>query len=89
MLFILAKRESEHPSTTKLHPYKSYRSLRDQQEYVVASLPGIGLKNARVLLSHFGSIADLVQAEQEAFTHIPGIGEKTARAVWEILHRAY
>jgi ERCC4-related helicase len=89
MLFILAKREGEHPSTTKLHPYKSYRSLRDQQEYVVASLPGIGLKNARVLLSHFGSIAALVQADQEAFTGIPGIGEKTAQAVWELLHRPY
>ncbi len=89
MLYILAKRESEHPATAKLHPYKSYRSLQDQQEYVVASLPGIGLKNARVLLSHFGSITALVSANLEAFTEIPGIGEKTARGIWEILHRPY
>ena len=89
MLYLLAKRETEHPSTTKLHPYKSYRSLRDQQEYMVASLPGIGLKNARVLLSHFGSIAGLVTANEEELTAVPGIGEKTARAVREILHRPY
>jgi Fanconi anemia group M protein len=89
MLYILAKRENEHLASAKIHPYKSYRSLRDQQEYVVAALPGIGMKNARILLSHFGSIADLVKAEREEFLVLPGIGEKTAGAVWELLHRSY
>jgi ERCC4-type nuclease len=47
------------------------------------------MKNARILLSHFGSIADLVKAEREEFLVLPGIGEKTAGAVWELLHRSY
>ncbi len=89
MLYILAKRESEQPQGGKVHPYKSYRSLREQQEYVIASLPGIGRKNARLLLEHFRSIQGIVEATREEFQAVRGIGEKTGEGIWEILHRPY
>ncbi len=89
MLYILAKRESEQPQGGKIHPYKSYRSLREQQEYVIASLPGIGRKNARLLLEHFKSIQAIVMAEKEELQAVRGIGEKTGDGIWELLHRPY
>ena len=45
MLFVLAKREEGERGERKVHPHKSHRSLREEQEYIVSSFPEIGMKN--------------------------------------------
>ena len=62
MLFVLAKREEGERGGRKVHPHKSPRSLREEQEYIVSSFPEIGMKNARLLFTHFGSIQEIVNA---------------------------
>ncbi|MDD1672151.1 MAG: DEAD/DEAH box helicase [Methanomicrobiales archaeon] len=89
MLLVLARRAADQPQEGKLHPHKSYRSLKEQQEYLIASLPGVGLKHARLLLEHFGTIRDLINAEREDLVSIHGIGEKTAEGIWELLRHPY
>jgi Fanconi anemia group M protein len=56
MLFVLAKREEGERGERKVHPHKSHHSLREEQEYIISAFPEIGLKNARLLLAHFGSV---------------------------------
>lgn len=89
MLFVLARRAADQPQEGKLHPHKNYRSLKEQQEYLIASLPGVGLKHARLLLEHFGTVRDLINAEREDLISIHGIGEKTAEGIWELLRHPY
>lgn len=89
MLFVLARREREEPGAGKMHPHKRYESAREQQEYIVSSLPGVGLKNARLLLEHFGSIRALVDAEKEELMQIRGVGEQTASQLFEIFRKPY
>ncbi|MDD1668683.1 MAG: helix-hairpin-helix domain-containing protein, partial [Methanomicrobiales archaeon] len=89
MILTLARREEGERGERKLHPYKSYRSQKEQQEFIIASFPSVGLRNARLLLSHFGSVKAVLDADEEALTAVKGIGEKTAKQIWEILRQPY
>ncbi len=89
MLYVLARREEGSRGERKMHPRKSYRSLREEQEYVLTSFPSIGLKNARLLLEHFGSLKAVIDAGKEDLVSVKGIGEKTASRIWDLSRRTY
>ncbi|WP_321507350.1 DEAD/DEAH box helicase [uncultured Methanoregula sp.] len=89
MLMVLAKREDGERGERKVHPHKTHSSVREEQEYIISAFPDIGMKNARLLLAHFGSILGIVNASFEELVAIKGIGEKTAQKVFELCRREY
>jgi Fanconi anemia group M protein len=89
MLFVLAKREDSARGERKVHPHKSHRSFREEQEYIISAFPEIGLKNARLLLSHFGSVQSITNATFPELLAIKGIGEKTAHKIFDLCRRPY
>ena len=89
MLYILAKREGGERGDITLHHRKSYRSEREQQEYIISAFPGIGLKNARLLLDQFGTIRDIINASEAELKSVNGIGEKIAKIVFLLSRRDY
>ncbi len=89
MLFVLAKREDGERGERKVHPHKSHRSAREEQEYIISAFPEIGMKNARLLLSHFGSVQAVANAELLELTAIKGIGEKTAQKIYDLCRHSY
>jgi len=56
---------------------------------VIASFPDIGLKNARILLDHFGSVRAVVNATEEELLAVRGIGEQRAKKIHELASRQY
>ena len=89
MILTLARREEGDRGERKVHPYKSYRSMKEQQEYIIAAFPSVGLRNARLLLSHFGSVKAVLDADEEALKAVKGIGKKTARQILAISRQPY
>lgn len=89
MIYVLAKREEGGRGEGGAHPRKSYRSEAEQIEYVLSAFPAIGPRHARLLLAHFGSLQAVIDAEREELQGVPGIGEKTARTIWELSRRHY
>jgi len=89
MLYVLAQREGGERGERKVHPKKSHRSVREEQEYALAAFPNIGLKSARLLLEHFGSLKAIFDADAEDLASVHGVGEKTARGIWELARRPY
>ncbi|MHC1627162.1 MAG: DEAD/DEAH box helicase [Methanoculleaceae archaeon] len=89
MLAILAKREEGGREERTPHVRKSYRSLKESQEYILSAFPGVGPANARRLLAHFGSIRAVITASPEELKAVKGIGEKTAAAIAELAGRDY
>ena len=57
--------------------------------YFVEGLPQISSTLARRLLEHFGSIENLVSANEEELMKVDGIGEKKAKAIREIITSPY
>jgi Fanconi anemia group M protein len=89
MLFVIAKREEGERGERKLHPHKSFTSAKEEQEYIISAFPDIGLKNARLLLAHFGSVQGIVNATLEELVAVKGIGEKTGGKIFELCRRKY
>ena len=89
MLFILAKREGSERGERKVHAQKSHRSVREDLEYVISAFPDVGTKNARLLLSHFGSLQAIANAELPELTALKGIGDKTAQKIYDLCRRSY
>ncbi|MDO9035767.1 MAG: DEAD/DEAH box helicase [Methanoregula sp.] len=89
MLFVLSKREDSERGERKVHPQKSHHSQREEQEYIISAFPEIGLKNARLLLAHFGSIQGIVNGSLEELGAVKGIGEKTAGKIFDLCRRVY
>jgi Fanconi anemia group M protein len=90
MLLVIARRESERGETGARVPIrKSFGSAREEQESVIASFPEIGLKNARELLAHFGSIRAITMATEEDLAGVPGIGKKKAQRIAGLSQKKY
>jgi ERCC4-related helicase len=89
MLFVLAKREEGERGERKVHPHKMHRSVKEDQEYIISAFPEIGMKHARLLLAHFGSVQAIVNASLEELITIKGIGEKTAQKIYDLCRAKY
>ncbi|HYC02736.1 MAG TPA: ERCC4 domain-containing protein [Azospirillaceae bacterium] len=58
-------------------------------EFIVGGLPGIGARRARLLLSHFGSVAAVFRATDAEIAALPGFGKRTAANIRAALERRY
>ncbi|MCS3923800.1 DEAD/DEAH box helicase [Methanosalsum natronophilum] len=91
LLHTLARREqvSSNRKNVSMHGKKSFRTLTQQQEYIVSSIPEIGPKAARNLLLHFGSIEGIVNATKKELMDVSLIGPKTAQRIRELFESQY
>lgn len=88
LLAVMARREQDKERDFSYHDRKP-RSMKEQQEFFVSAMPGIGVQNARLLLENFGSIKGLVNASKDKMVEIKGIGEKTAERLTNFFDEDY
>ncbi len=90
LINIIAKREQE--STGKeftLHFEKKTLTLKEQQEYIVSSLPGVGAKLAKPLLKKFKTIKKIFNAKKSQLEKVDKIGTKKAEDIRKVLDSEY
>jgi ERCC4-related helicase len=86
----IAKREQEE-TTREFQPHADRKpmTIREQQEYVISSLPGVGITLARPLLQKFRTIKKLVNAGEESLQKVEKIGPQKAKQIREVLDTEY
>ncbi|MAH01674.1 DEAD/DEAH box helicase, partial [Candidatus Woesearchaeota archaeon] len=90
LLNIIAKREQEEVGKDfSLHPQKKAMSIKEQQEYIISSLPGVGSGLAKPLLKYFKSVKSVINAEQKELEKVEKIGKKKADKIKDIVDREY
>ncbi len=90
ILLVLARRETEEGTIERGSQIKHvYQGDRDAQEAIISTFPDIGLKHARALLSAFGSVQAVMQADRDALLQVPGIGVKKAERIYELSRLSY
>lgn len=86
----IAKRESDaslkHFSS---HQLKKPATPKEQQEYLVASLPGVSGAMAKRLLEHFGTPARVLTAGVDELKQVELVGDKKAADIFNLLHEEY
>jgi excinuclease ABC subunit C len=68
--------------------YHRVRRAADARESIFDELTGVGPVRRRALIRHFGSAERFLAASQEELEGVPGIPQKTARAIYAQLHKA-
>jgi len=90
LIFICAKREQEETKTQfSPHAEKRVMPLKEQQEYVVSSLPDIGPAIAKELLKDFGSVKKIFNASQERLEKTEKIGSERAKKIRAVVDGEY
>jgi Fanconi anemia group M protein len=90
LITIMAKREQDQSGRDfQPHAAKRIASLKEQQEYVVSSLPGVGLSLARPLLKKFKTIKKLINAKPESLQKVEKIGPQKAKQIKELVETEY
>ncbi len=89
LLAVIAKREQlKQLKEVTLHTQKPL-TLKEQQEYVVSSLPGVGATLSKPLLKKFKTVKKVINASEEKLKKIDLIGEKKAKRIKEVLESDY
>ena len=71
------------------HSNKKVMSIKEQQEYVVSSLPNIGPLIAKELLEKFDSVKAVVNASEEELKDVDKVGKIKAKQIHDIVTRKY
>lgn len=89
LIAMMTRQEQIGTHEISLIPKRKATTLDDMQRRVIEMLPSCGMVMARALLQHFGSIKEIVNATQEDFCSLPGIGEKRASEIYQVLNTEY
>jgi len=90
LLYAIARREQlELKRAVSPHGRKTAKTLKEQQEYIVSSIPGVGITVARNLLRHFKTVERVMTAAEEELKAVERVGAATARRIREVLTAKY
>ncbi len=89
VLAVIAKRIEKGKHHISLLDRRKPLTLKEQQEYLIESLPGIGPNLARSLLKHFGNIQAIVNASEEDLMNVDKLGPKKSKKIKEVLNSVY
>lgn len=85
----LAEREQEGKRLPRMLGSKRAFTNSQWQVLILSSIPGIGPKLAKSLISHFKTVKKVVSAEPDALMEVDKIGEKKAEKIYEILNAEF
>ncbi|MEK7398539.1 MAG: ERCC4 domain-containing protein [Candidatus Poribacteria bacterium] len=89
LITMIARQEQIGIKEISLIPKRKAVTLDDMQRRVIEMLPGCGMVMARDLLQYFGSIKNIVNATEDEFRSVPGVGAKKAEEVYKVLNAEY
>jgi Fanconi anemia group M protein len=90
LLSIIAKREQENSGKDfSLHGDRKPLTLKEQQEYIVSSLPSVGSNLAKELLKSLGSVKKVINADEEELKKVNKVGEKIAKNIKDAVDKDY
>ncbi len=64
-------------------------SLNEKQQFIIESLPNVSGVLARRLLEHFGSVQNVVNAEEFELKQVEGIGKIKAEEIGQVVKGKY
>ncbi len=90
LLAAIARREQEETGKNfSPHSEKKTSTLKEQQEYIVSSLPDVGPNLAKELLKKFRTVKKIANAKHEKLRNINKIGDKKAKKINDLFESEY
>lgn len=88
LMAVIAKRQLQDKKEFSLHGTKPL-TLKEQQEYLISALPGVGPVLSKPLLKKFSSVKKIVNASIDELKEVELIGDKKASKIKEVVDSKY
>lgn len=89
LIAVIAKRMEKTKKLPSLLSKRKPLTIKEHQEYIIESLPGIGPTLARSLLKKFKTIENIINAPEEELKKIDKLGPKKISAIKKVLQKKY
>lgn len=89
LLTVISKRLDKPMKHISLLKKRKPLTLREQQEYLVESLPGIGPNLSKLLLEKFESVRNIFNSSIEQLKEVEKIGKKKAENIRKVIDDEY
>ncbi len=90
IIYAIAKREQEEKERgVRMVGIKKAHTNDEWQQFIVGAMPGVGPKLAKNLLSHFGTIRELANADQKQLAEVDKVGKKKAEAIYRMMNEYF
>lgn len=89
LIRVIAKRLEKPSSIISLLKKRKPLTLKEQQEYLISSLPLVGPTLSKSLLTHFKSIKNIINASSEELQKVEKLGPKKAKLIKDIIEKEY
>lgn len=86
---IAIREQSGEKTPIQIRTDKKPVNLWEQQLFIIESLPNIGPVNAKNLLEHFGTVANIINASESQLQEVEGIGKKIAANIRKVVDSKY
>lgn len=90
LLHTIAKREQlQTGKEFSMHGDRKPITIKEQQEYIISSLPGVGPVLAKPLLTYFKSVKNVVNSSLFELQDVEGIGKIKAEDIKKVVEEEY
>ena len=89
LLAIIARRLEKPRSLPSLLKKRKPLTIKQQQEFIIESLPGIGPTLSKSLLKKFKSIKEIINAKEEHLQKVKKLGPKKINNIKKVLEKKY
>lgn len=89
LITIIAKRLEKPKKASSLLQQRKPLTIKEQQELIINSFPGIGPETSKLLLKHFKSIKNLMNSDEKQLREVDKIGPKKALQIFQIITSEY
>ena len=89
LITVIAKRLEKPKKLSSLLTQKKPFTLKEQQELLVSSFPGIGPETSKLLLKNFKSVKNLMNADEKQLKEVDKIGPKKALQILQVIESIY
>ncbi|MGP8127678.1 MAG: DEAD/DEAH box helicase [Candidatus Bathyarchaeia archaeon] len=90
LMFAISRREQiQEKRAPRIMTVAKPKTLQEEQEFIISSLPNIDRTRAKKLLTSFHTPQRIFQASEEELMSTPGIGEKISQEIRRVLTTNY
>ena len=85
----ISKRIEKSRSPISLIQKRKTLGVKEMQEFLIESLPGIGPRIAKNLLIEFGNVRNIINASEDELTKVNKIGKIKAKQLKDVFENKY
>ena len=89
LIAVIAKRLEKPKKLSSLLLQRKPLTIKEQQEMIVGSFPGIGSEISKNLLKNFKTIKNFINADIKKLKEVERVGKKKAEKILELLEKEY